>query len=156
MSTLSGPLTHLLAKDVPWNWTRECAEACVKIKDLLISSQVMAHYDPHKPLVLAVDASGYGLGAVISHTDGVNENPIAYASRTLTPAEKNYSQIEKEALAIIFGVTKFHSYMYGQMFTLITDHKPLTTIFGPKKGIPVLTASRLQRWGIQLSAYQFH
>ena len=155
MSTLSGPHTKLMAKDVPWKWTRECAEACVKIKDLLISSQVMAHYDPHKPLVLAVDASGNGLGAVISHTDGVNENPIAYASLTLTPAEKNYSQIEKEALAIIFGVTKFHSYLYGRMFTLITDHKLLTTIFGPKKGIPVLTASRLQRWAIQLSSYQF-
>ena len=84
MSTLSGPLAHLLAKDVPWNWTRECAEACVKIKDLLITTQVMAHYDPHKSLVLAVDASGYGLGAVISHTDGVNENPIAYASRTFS------------------------------------------------------------------------
>ena len=64
-------------------------------------------------------------------------------------------QIEKEALAIIFDVTKFNSYLYGRMFTLITDHKPLTTIFGPKKGIPALTASRLQRWTIQLSSYQF-
>ena len=130
MSTLSGPGTHLLAKDVPWNWTREYAEACVKIKDLLISSQVMAHYYPRKPLLLAVDASGYGLGAVISHTDGVNEYTIADTSRTLTPAEKNYSQIEKESLAIIFGMTKFHSYLYGRMLTLITYHKPLSTIFG--------------------------
>ena len=133
----------MLAKDVPWNWTRECAEACVKIKYLLIASQVMAHYDPHKPLVLAVDASRYGLGAVISHTEGVNENPIAYASRTLTPDEKNYSQIEKEALAIIFGVTKFHSYLFGRMFTLITDHKPLTTIFGPKNSLTKKNYSKL-------------
>ncbi|XP_062575345.1 uncharacterized protein K02A2.6-like [Saccostrea cucullata] len=155
MSTLSGPLTHLLAQDVTWTWTQECSEACAKIKDLLVSSQVMAHYNPHKPLELAVDASGYGLGAVISHTDGASEKPIAYASRTLTAAEKNYSQIEREALAIIFGVTKFHSYLYGRKFTLITDHKPSTTIFGPKKGIPVLTASRLQRWALQLTSYQF-
>lgn len=155
MSTISGPLTHLLSQDVPWKWTVECSEACAKIKDLLVSSKIMAHYNPHKPLELAVDASGYGLGAVISHSDGLKDNPIAYASRTLTAAEKNYSQIEKEALAIIFGVTKFHSYLYGRKFTLITDHKPLTTIFGPKKGIPVLTASRLQRWAIQLAAYQF-
>ena len=63
---------------------RHVLKACVKSKDFLISSQVMAHYDPHKPLVLAVDVSGYGLGVVISHTDGVNENPIAYASRTFS------------------------------------------------------------------------
>lgn len=155
MSTISGPLTHLLSQDVPWKWTPECSEACAKIKDLLVSSKVMAHNDPHKPLDLAVDASGYGLGAVISHSNGSKDNPIAYASRTLTTAEKNYSQIGKEALAIIFGVTKFHAYLYGRKFTLITDHKPLTTIFGPKKGIPVLTAYRLQRWAKQLAAYQF-
>ena len=88
MSTLSGPLIHLFAKDVQGtgreSMLRHVLKACVKSKDFLISSQVMAHYDPYKPLVLAVDASGYGLGVVISHTDGVNENPIAYASRTFS------------------------------------------------------------------------
>ena len=75
------------------------------------------------------------------------KKPIAQASRTLLPAEKHYSQIEKEALGIIFAVTKFHRYLYGRFFTLQTDHKPLITIFGSKKGLPIYTANRLLRWG---------
>ena len=155
MSTVVQPLTHILANNVEWAWTEECLNACQLVKKLLVSSEVLIHYDPKKPLVLAVDASSHGLGAVISHQmDGANqERPIAYASRTLTSAERNYSMIEKEALAIVFGIKKFHQYLYGRSFLLLTDHKPLTLILGPKKGIPVLAASRIQRWAIQISAY---
>ena len=108
------------------------------------------------PLVLAADASAYGVGAVISHVmaDG-SERPIAYASRTLSPTEKNYAQVEKEALALIFGVKYFHQYLFGQKFTLITDHKPLMAILGPKKGIPSLAAARLQRWALILATYDY-
>ena len=83
------------------------------------------------------------------------EHPIAYASRTLTASEKNYSQLEKEALSLVFGVRKFHQYLFGRHFTLITDHKPLTTILGPTRGVPPLIAARLQRWALFLTAYTY-
>ena len=117
-------------------------------------AQVVVHYDPNLPIVLAGDASAYGIRAIISHSfpDG-SEKPIIYAPRTLSSAEKNYAQVEKEALALIFGLSKFHQYLYGCTFILQTDHKPLRTIFGPTQAISSLAATRLQRWAIQLASY---
>ena len=156
LAAMLHPMNDLLQKNVKWRWSSECEQAFQKAKKSLTSSTVLAHYDPQLPLRMAADASAYGVGAVISlvYPNGV-ERPIAYASRTLTAAERNYAQIEKEALSLIFGVRKFHQYVYGRAFTLITDHKPLTTILGPKKGIPTLAAARLQRWALLLSAYHY-
>ena len=86
--------------------------------EALTSATVLTHYDTQLPLILAADASAW-IGAVISHVlpDGV-EGPIAYASRTITQSKKNYSQLEKEALSLIFAVRKFHQYLYGRQFTL--------------------------------------
>ena len=83
------------------------------------------------------------------------EKPIAFASRTLNKSERNYAQIEKEALSIISGIKTFHRYLYGRKFLLVTDHKPLVTLLGLKSDIPTLAAARLQRWAILLSAYQY-
>ena len=85
----------------------------------------------------------------------VKKKPVAHASRSLLPSEKHYSQIEKEALAIIFAVKTFHHYLHGRFFKLPTDHKPLLTIFGSKKGLPVYTANRLLRWGTIILNYNF-
>ena len=97
------------------------------------------HYNPSLPICVAGDAFAYGSRAVIAHIlpDGT-EHPVAFASRPLTISKRNYAQVEKEALSLIFG---FHAYLYGQKFTVITDHKPFTAILGPKKGIPRLAAA---------------
>ena len=81
--------------------------------------------------------------------------PIAYASRTLNEHEKRYGQIDKEALAIMFGLKRFHLYLYCRHFTILTDHKPLERIFGPKTAIPSLAVMRLQRWAIIQSAFDY-
>ena len=110
-----------------------------------------------RKLILACDASPYGVGAVISHVmDDGEEHLIAFASRTLTKSGRSYSQIEKEALAIIFGVWKFHKYLYGRLFHLYTDHKPPVTILGPKTAVPTLAAATMQRWAVILQAYNWN
>ena len=81
--------------------------------------------------------------------------PIAYASRTLNEHEKSYSHFDKEALAIMFALKRFHVYLYGRHFTILTDHKPLERIFGPKTAIPPLAAMRIQRWAIILAAFDY-
>ena len=117
-STLT-PLYALLKKSTLWRWGSTEREAFEAAKKLLTSDQVLAHYDPSLPLVLACDASAYGIGAVLSHklVDGI-EHHIAFASRTLLNTERRYSQIEKEALACIFGVKPFHMYICGRHFQL--------------------------------------
>ena len=91
----------------------------------------------------------------MSHiTETVEEKAIAYVSRSLTKAERNYSQIEKEALSIVWSVKKFNLYLCLNQFILVTDHKPLTTLFNPDKPLPVLASGRIQRWSIFLMNYQ--
>nr|XP_039270990.1 uncharacterized protein K02A2.6-like [Styela clava] len=156
LSSVLYPLNCLLRANCRWKWTKYCEKAFLEAKKLMTSSTVLTHYDPSLTLKLASDASQYGLGAVMSHVmkDG-SERPIAFASKSLTETQRKYSQIEKEALAIIWGVKKFYCYVCGRKFTLVTDHRPLTSIFHPNKGIPATTAARLQRYALFLAGLDY-
>lgn len=152
LSTKLAPLYRLLQKYTPWTWGSNEDKAFEAAKRALQDNSLLVHYDETKPLVLAC----YGLRAVLSHImeDG-QERPVAYASRTLSPVEKNYAQLEKEGLAIIFGVKKFHNYLYGRHFIIESDHQPLSYLFNEKKGISQTASSQIQRWALTLSAYQY-
>ena len=159
MSTVLSPITELLQKGAEFTWTAACQQAFDRIKQLLSSTQILAHYNPDLPVRLASDASPYGnnrIGAVLSHVyPSGEERPIAYASRKLSKTERSYSQIDREALAIVWSVKKFHTYLYGRHFELLTDHQPLVSIFNPSKSLPAMTTARLQQYAVFLAGHQY-
>lgn len=157
LSEMLQPINNLLrgnGDDI--NWTEECEQVFRKVKIRMQDKQVLCHFNPKLPLVLATDASAYAVGAVLSHIfpDG-SERPIQFASQTLTDVQKRYSQIDKEAYGIIYGVKKFFNYLYGRRFTLQTDHQPLIQIFSPSKSIPLLSATRMQHYALYLQAFNY-
>ena len=155
-STKCKVLNTLRQANVDWHWTTQCQQAFESLLNEISSATILVHFDQKLPLILSTDASQYGIGAVLAHRYSDNsERPIAHASRTLTKAEQNYSQIEKEALSIVYGIKKFHQYLAGRRFELVTDHKPLLTIFNPTKPLPVTTLNRLHRWAIALMGYSY-
>ncbi|XP_062714152.1 uncharacterized protein K02A2.6-like [Aedes albopictus] len=153
---LRHPLDQLLKKDVKWQWNDRCQQSFEKFKAVLQSELLLTHYDPTLPIIVAADACNTGIGAVILHKfPDARMKAAQHASRSLTPAKQGYGQPEKEALALVYAVTKFHKYLLGRHFTLQTDHKPVLAIFGSKKGIPLHTANRLQRWALIMLNYDF-
>ena len=154
LATIVAPLDALRTSE--WKWTSVEEEAFKELKKLLSSDRVLTLYDPKKKLMLDTDASSVGLGAVLSHySDAGEEHPIEFASRTLSKTERRYSQIDREALGIVWAIKKFHLYLYGNRFKLRTDHKPLTYIFHPEKKLPEMTANRLTRWALLLMNYDY-
>ena len=156
LSTHLEPLYWLTKKNSQWVWGAEEQAAFETVKSLLCDDTVLAHFDPSLPIGIACDASNVGIGAVLFHRyeDG-SERPIANASKTLSETQRNYSQIQKEALSIVFALRKFHHFLYGRKFILVTDHKPLLSLFGPTKATPQLAANRLARWALMLSQYEY-
>ena len=134
LSTTLAPLYELLRQGVKWQWGFAQEAALAEIKKAIQSPNLLAHFDSNKLLVLACDASPVGVGAVLSHRlDDGTEKPISFASRTLSPAERKYSQLDKEALAIIFGVKHYHQYLYAREFVILSDHQPLKHILSESK-----------------------
>ena len=145
-ATMAAPIYQLTRKNV-LDWNEECQKAFQSLKQELISNRFLTYFNQKLPLIVSCDASPVGLGAVLAHKmpSGM-QKPIAYASRTLSNSERNYSQIDKESLAIIFAVKHFHFFLYGKdRFTIYTDHKPIISLFGAHAKLPTLVAARLQR-----------
>ena len=155
-SAVLAPRHNLLKKDIPWRWSKIEEDAFNSAKNVLLISQTLVHYDHTLARFLSCDASSYGAGAVLSHKIGGQFRLVAFASCTLTSAQQNYSQLEKVALSIIFGLKRFRQYLYGRSFTVLTDHRPLLTLFGPHQPIPAHSAARLQRWALILASYNYN
>ena len=155
LSSVLEPLHQSLWKGERWHWNEPQEEAVRTSKQLLCSAQLLVHYDPTRPLLIPCDASPTGIGAVLSHQYPDGERPIAYASRSLAEAERNYSQLDREALALAFGVKKFHNYVCGREFTITTDHKPLLGLLGEGKPLPQLGSARMLRWALLMQGYKY-
>ena len=124
LSTVLEPLRRLTHQGEQWQWTEEQDKAMSELKKLVTTAPVLAYYDPAKELTIQCDASSTGLGAVLLQ----DEHPLAYASRALSDTETGYAQIEKECLAMVFALERFHQYTFGRKTTVHTDHKPLEMI----------------------------
>jgi len=141
-------LMHLLKNDVPFIWTEEHEAAYQDLKSALIDNMSLAYPDMNLPFIITTDASGYAIGAVLSQVQNGVDRPIYCISRTLKDAELRYSTIEKELLAIIYALDKFRPYIYGRIFKIVTDHRPLIWLCGLNK-----PHSRLIRWSLIISEY---
>jgi transposase InsO family protein len=148
-ATITLPLNKLCRKNVTFNWTDECKQAFMSLKEKLISPPILQYPDfsDSNEFVLQTDASGKAIGSVLCNKD---LRPIAYASRTLNKAELNYPTIHKELLAVTWSVKHYRPYLFGKYFTIMTDHKPLLYLFSMKD-----PSSRLIKFRLQLEEYDY-
>ena len=155
-ASLAGPLNELRRKGVQYKWTPECQAAFDAIKSELAVQTTRVHFDECRPLILATDASPYGVGAVLlQKLDDGREHMVTCTSRTLSSAERNYSLIEKEALGIVFGLKRLRQFVAGREVQLYTDHKPLTFIYKPDAAISPTALQRIQRWSLFLANFNY-
>ena len=153
-AAITSPLRELTKKNAKFEWTEKHQKAFNDLTKALSSIQCMAYFDKDKETYVTVDASPAGVSAILSQrTKEMNdEKVVAYASRALKDMEKRYSQTEKEAPAIVWGVEHFHLYLYGNEFVLVTDHTPLEVIYGNRKSKP---SARIEKWVLRLQTYSF-
>ncbi|XP_065068432.1 uncharacterized protein K02A2.6-like [Rhopilema esculentum] len=149
-ATVTEPLRNLTKKNAQFNWTERCEEAFNTLKDLLTSRPVVSYFDIEKETTV----SPVGLSAILwqRKPGSAQENIVAFASRSLSPVELRYSQTEKEALAIVWGIEHYHLYLFGSKFMLVTDHKPLEIIYANPCSKP---PARIERWMLRLQQNDF-
>lgn len=149
-SVLAKPLHELKKKQVKFFWGPRQEDSFLAIKKALLESTALNLYSQDYPCILTTDASQYGLGVVFSQFANGQERPVAYASRLLDPAEMNYSTIEREMLAIYYGIKRFSHYLQGVPFEIRTDHRPLTWL-----NSHLSPNARLTRWALFLQSFEF-
>lgn len=155
-SNRMAPLYSLTKKGTKFVWGSDQMHAFENIKSSFKQANLLRFFNPNLQTALETDSSSYGIGAVIlqKHADGWH--PVQFASRTLSRAEQNYSQIEREALSVVFGVERFKTYLLGIKFELRNDHKPLEKLFSNNSGVPSRCSPRIQRWALRLSMFRFN
>jgi hypothetical protein len=152
-ATLTHELRQLTHKDVPWHWTEKHENAVQKLKEALCNNLTLNYFSTGRETEVYCDASPVGLCAILVQIDKKGERHVVqFASRSLTAVESRYSQTERESLSIVFGCEHFHTYLYGAPFTVITDHKPLTAIFG-RNATKTQHTPRIERWAMRLQPY---
>ncbi|XP_063959342.1 uncharacterized protein K02A2.6-like [Lytechinus pictus] len=148
MADHTDALCGLLRKDSEWQWNATHQQAFEALKDRISESTTLTYFDSRKPTVIQVDASLKGVGAALLQ----DNKPVAFASKALTPTEQRYANIERELLAVVFGCTRFHTYVFGSSFVTQSDHKPLENI--QHKNLAD-TPPRLQRMMLRLQPYDY-
>lgn len=144
-------LLQKVARRTPFEWTAEAEQTFVHVQSLLSEDTYLSLFDPELPTIVMADASPVRLGAVLMQKKNDQIRVICYVSRSLSPIERRYSQTEKEALALVFAVERLKMYLLGREFDLVTDHKPLQTIFGPRSK----PCARLERWLLRIQGYKY-
>lgn len=151
LATVSEPLRRLTKQGTPFEFGMEQNSSFEELKRRLTSAETLGYFDKEAPTTVIADASPVGLGAILTQQQKEGPRIISYASRSLSDTEKRYSQTEKEALALVWACEKFHPYVYGISFELVTDHKPLEVIYGPKSR----PCARIERWVLRMQPYDF-
>lgn len=148
----ASPLYELTRKDVPFEWTPARTQAFEDLKVALTTAPCLRPPDFHRPFILQTDASNIGISAILTQIDpdSGDEHPIAFKSRQLTPAEKGYSAVELECLAVCWGVKQYEIYLMDEPFTVVTDHYALRWL--PTNAH---TNKRLTRWALTLQALKY-
>lgn len=152
LATVSEPLRRLIKDNANFEWNTEQQKSFEMLKGCISEESTLGYYNINDRTQVIADASPVGLGSIlIQFNDNGVPRVICYANRSLTDVERRYAQTEKEALALIWAVERFHYYLFGREFELITDHKPLEVIFGPKSK----PCARIERWVLRLQSYKY-
>ena len=154
-STLLSPLYRFMKKNTKFIWNSSHDKCVNTVKNLFKNNKVLKLFNSKLDIAIETDASSVGIGAVLMQKQGNVWFPVQFASRTLNAAEKNYSQIEREALSVVFACEKFKQFLLGSYFTIKNDHKPLQKLLGCFNNVPTNCSARLQRWALRLSQFKY-